>query len=370
MSERIDRARTIVIKIGSALLVEAASGALKREWLEGVCRDIAEARGRGQQVVVVSSGAIALGRRSLRLSGVLKLEESQASAAVGQIRLAHAWQEALAAHGLTVAQVLLTLGDTEQRRNYLNARSTIATLLSLGAVPVINENDTTATTEIRFGDNDRLAARVAEMVSADCLMLLSDIDGLYTADPGTDPNARFIPELSEITPEIEAMAGGSRSGLGRGGMVTKIAAASIALRAGCAMAIARGDRLRPIEAVRTGSRCTWFVPKATPRAARKQWIGGSLAPAGTLVVDEGAARALAQGRSLLPAGVVAVEGRFERGDAVTVRGPDGRELARGLVAYGAEDARRILGQKSGRIEEILGHRGRDEMIHRDDLAVL
>lgn len=370
MSERLDRARSIVVKIGSALLVEASTGALKRDWLDGVCRDIAEARGRGQQVVVVSSGAIALGRRSLGLPGVLKLEESQAAAAVGQIRLAHAWQEALAAHGLIVAQVLLTLGDTEQRRNYLNARSTLSTLLALGAVPVINENDTTATTEIRFGDNDRLAARVAEMVSADCLMLLSDIDGLYTADPSTDPDARFIPELSEITPEIEAMAGGSRSGLGRGGMVTKIAAASIALRAGCAMAIARGDKVRPIEAVRRGDRCTWFVPKATPLAARKQWIAGSLAPAGALIVDAGAARALAQGRSLLPAGVVAVEGRFDRGDAVTVRGPDGRELARGLVAYGAEDARRIQGQKSGRIEEILGHRGRDEMIHRDDLAVL
>lgn len=370
MSERLDRARSIVVKIGSALLVEASTGALKRDWLDGVCRDIAEARGRGQQVVVVSSGAIALGRRSLGLPGVLKLEESQAAAAVGQIRLAHAWQEALAAHGLIVAQVLLTLGDTEQRRNYLNARSTLSTLLALGAVPVINENDTTATTEIRFGDNDRLAARVAEMVSADCLMLLSDIDGLYTADPSTDPDARFIPELSEITPEIEAMAGGSRSGLGRGGMVTKIAAASIALRAGCAMAIARGDKVRPIEAVRRGERCTWFVPKATPLAARKQWIAGSLAPAGALIVDAGAARALAQGRSLLPAGVVAVEGRFDRGDAVTVRGPDGRELARGLVAYGAEDARRIQGQKSGRIEEILGHRGRDEMIHRDDLAVL
>lgn len=370
MSERLDRARSIVVKIGSALLVEASTGALKRDWLDGVCRDIAEARGRGQQVVVVSSGAIALGRRSLGLPGVLKLEESQAAAAVGQIRLAHAWQEALAAHGLIVAQVLLTLGDTEQRRNYLNARSTLSTLLALGAVPVINENDTTATTEIRFGDNDRLAARVAEMVSADCLMLLSDIDGLYTADPSTDPDARFIPELSEITPEIEAMAGGSRSGLGRGGMVTKIAAASIALRAGCAMAIARGDKVRPIEAVRRGDRCTWFVPKATPLAARKQWIAGSLAPAGALIVDAGAARALTQGRSLLPAGVVAVEGRFDRGDAVTVRGPDGRELARGLVAYGAEDARRIQGQKSGRIEEILGHRGRDEMIHRDDLAVL
>ena len=370
MSERLQRAKRIVVKIGSALLVESATGKLHRAWLESVADDLAGLRARGQEIVIVSSGAIALGRRALGLEpGKLRLEESQAAAACGQIRLAHAWQEVLARHELATAQVLLTLGDTEERRQYLNARSTLNTLLKLGAVPVINENDTVATAEIRFGDNDRLAARVAQMISADCLVLLSDVDGLYTADPTRDASARFIAEVRELTSEIEAMGSATASDYGRGGMITKLAAARIALGAGCAMVIASGKVMHPVAAVGTGARCTWFVPGATPLTARKQWIGGALKPAGALVIDAGAVKALRSGKSLLPAGVVAVEGRFERGDAVIVRGPDGQELARGLSAYSDADARRIIGHKSGEIEPLLGYRGRDEMIHRDDLVL-
>jgi len=370
MSDLIVHAQRLVLKIGSALLVDQESGRLRRDWLDAMIDDVAACRARGQEVLIVSSGAIALGRRQLGLAhGVLKLEDSQAAAAVGQIQLAHAYQESLARHGLSVAQILLTSDDTEERRRYLNARSTLATLLRLGAVPVINENDTVATSEIRFGDNDRLAARVAAMVSADCLVLFSDIDGLYSADPGVDPTARFVPEVTEVSAEIEAMAGVTRSGLGRGGMVTKLAAGRIALAAGCRMAIASGKVQHPLRAIETGSRCTWFVPRANPMTARKQWIAGSLKPAGSLTLDAGAVSALRAGKSLLPAGVVAVEGSFERGDAVLVKGPDGGELARGLSAYSAEDARRIMGHKSGEIEALLGYRGRDEMIHRDDLVL-
>lgn len=363
-------ARRVVVKIGSALLVEEESGALRRAWLDALIEDVVRLRRRGQEVLIVSSGAVALGRRRLGLlAGPLRLEESQAAAAVGQIALAHAYQEALAAHGIAVAQILLTLGDTEERRRYLNARSTLATLLRLGAVPVINENDTVATTEIRYGDNDRLAARVAQLASADCLILLSDIDGLYTADPRFDPNARFLPEVSEITPEIAAMAGASGSEVGSGGMVTKLAAARIALGAGCAMAIASGLEPHCLRAIEEGARCTWFRPQATPWAARKQWIAGSLQPRGALTVDAGAAAALRQGKSLLPAGVVAVEGCFERGDAVVIRDGQGREIGRGLCAYSAADARRIRGHRSGEIARLLGWRGRAEMVHRDDLVL-
>ncbi len=368
--DRLQAAGRIVVKIGSALLVDQASGKLRRHWLEGVAADIAAIKARGQDVVIVSSGAIALGRRHLGLPrGVLKLEEKQAAAAVGQIRLTHAWQDVLGGHGLTTAQVLLTLDDTESRRRYLNGRSTMATLLRLGAVPVINENDTVATSEIRYGDNDRLAARVAELATADCLILLSDIDGLYTANPKTDPTARRLDVVTGITPEIEAMAGEPVSGVGTGGMITKVEAARVALAAGCSMVICAGEVERPISALENGANCTWFLADRSPRQARKMWIGGSLGPKGRLVVDEGAARALAQGKSLLPAGVRAVEGEFSRGDAVMVVGPDGRALGRGLIAYGAEDARAIAGHKSGEIEQILGYRGRDEMIHRDDLAI-
>jgi glutamate 5-kinase len=370
MSGRLAEAKRLIVKIGSALLVDDATGDIRRAWLEALVADLARCRARGQEVLIVSSGAIAVGRRHLGLTGrALKLEEKQAAAATGQIRLAHAYQEALAGHGLTVAQILLTPEDTEERRRHLNARATLEQLLALGAVPVINENDTVATAEIRFGDNDRLAARVAQMISADTLVLLSDIDGLYTADPRREPGARHIAELREITPEIEAMGGAAPAGYSSGGMVTKLAAARIALAAGCRMAIARGDGLHPLAALEAGARCTWFLPAAEPRTARKRWIAGTLNPMGALTIDEGAAAALRRGTSLLPAGVVAVEGSFERGDAVVVRDGEGREVARGLSAYSSADARAIAGHKSGEIEAILGYRGRNAMIHRDDLVV-
>jgi glutamate 5-kinase len=368
--ERLLSARRLVVKIGSALLVDEESGAIRRDWLDALGDDVAACRRRGQEVLIVTSGAIAVGRRHLGLdSGKLRLEEKQAAAATGQIQLAHAYQETLARHRITVAQILLTLDDTEERRRHLNARSTIAALLRLDTVPVINENDTVATSEIRFGDNDRLAARVAAMISADALILLSDIDGLYTADPRRNPQARLIPEVREITAEVEAMAGEAPAGYSSGGMVTKLAAARIAVGAGCRMAIANGRRLNPLQAIAEGASCSWFLPAATPLTARKRWIAGSLAPVGALTVDAGALKALMGGRSLLPAGVTAVDGAFERGDAVRVLSPDGREVARGLSAYSAADARRIMRHKSGEIEALLGYRGRDEMIHRDDLVL-
>jgi glutamate 5-kinase len=289
---------------------------------------------------------------------------------VGQIRLAHAYKELLDVHDVTVAQVLLTLGDTEQRRRYLNARGTLNTLLSLGAIPVINENDTVATAEIRYGDNDRLAARVAQMTGADCLVLLSDIDGLYTANPQLDPQAVFISRVLEISPEIEAMAGGVTSGMGSGGMQTKIAAAKIAVGAGCHLCIAKGAFQHPLQRIEEGHRCTWFVPSSTPLATRKQWIAGTLRPAGAIAVDEGAVRALLGGKSLLPAGVTRAVGRFERGDTVSILGPDGTEVARGICAYSDGDAARIIGRQSAEIEKVLGFRGRDEIVHRDDLVLL
>ena len=370
MSGSLASARRLIVKIGSALLADDATGDIRRSWLTALVEDLARCRARGQEVLIVSSGAIAVGRRHLGLVGrALKLEEKQAAAATGQIRLAHAYQEALAQHGVTVAQILLTPEDTEARRRHLNARATLEQLLALGAVPVINENDTVATTEIRFGDNDRLAARVAQMISADTLVLLSDIDGLYTADPRKHPAARHLAEVREITREIEAMGGEANSSYSSGGMVTKLTAARIAMAAGCRMVIARGDRLHPLTAIESGAPCTWFIPAAEPRTARKRWIAGTLNPMGALTVDDGAAAALRRGTSLLPAGVVAIEGNFERGDAVVVRTRDGRELARGLSAYSSSDARAIAGHKSGEIEAILGYRGRDEMIHRDDLVV-
>jgi len=370
-ARRLTDAKRIVVKVGSTLLVDGDKGRLNRTWLQSLAADVAALRKRGQEVILVSSGAIALGRRQLNLgSGKLKLEESQAAAAVGQIRLAHAYKELLDAHEITVAQILLTLGDTEQRRRYLNARGTLNTLLTLKAVPVINENDTVATAEIRYGDNDRLAARVAQMVGADCLILLSDIDGLYTADPKDDPDAQFIARVLEITPVIEAMAGGTGSDLGSGGMLTKIAAAKIAVAAGCHLCISKGALEHPLQRIEDGARCTWFVPSSTPMATRKQWIAGTLKPAGAIAIDEGAVRALLSGKSLLPAGVTRAVGRFDRGDTVSIIGPGGVEVARGICAYSDADAARIIGRKSAEIEQLLGFRGRDEIVHRDDLVLL
>jgi glutamate 5-kinase len=367
----LTQARRIVVKVGSALLVDAESARVNRAWLETLVEDLLRLRKRGQRVILVSSGAIALGRRRLGLRhGTLRLEESQAAAAVGQIRLAHAYKELLESNDVTVAQVLLTLEDSERRRRYLNARATLESLLELGALPVINENDTVATAEIRYGDNDRLAARVAQMTGADCLVLLSDVAGLYSADPNRDPQARLIAQVRQITPEIEAMAGRSASQLGSGGMAAKIAAARIALAAGCHMCIAAGGPRHPLRRIEEGAECTWFIPTATPTAARKQWIAGTLRPAGAITIDAGALRALLEGRSLLPAGVTGARGRFDRGDTVSVLATDGAEVARGIIAYSDSDAARIMGRKSAEIAEILGFRGRDEMIHRDDLVLL
>ncbi|MFB2552912.1 glutamate 5-kinase [Ensifer soli] len=365
----LSKYRRIVIKIGSALLVDRATG-LRAAWLDAMCADIAGLKARGVEVLVVSSGAIALGRSVLDVpAGVLKLEESQAAAAVGQIALARAWSERLSRDGIVAGQVLLTLGDTEERRRYLNARATMNQLLKLGAVPIINENDTVATAEIRYGDNDRLAARVATMIGADLLILLSDIDGLYTAPPHIDPSARLLDTVAAITPEIEAMAGGPASELSRGGMRTKIDAGKIATTAGCAMIIASGKPVHPLAAIEAGAANSWFAPSASPVTARKTWIAGQLLPAGSLSIDLGAQAALRSGKSLLPAGVVQVTGSFSRGDTIAVTDLSGIEIARGLAGYDADEARQITGRKSGEIAAILGHAGRGPMIHRDDLVM-
>lgn len=364
--------KRLVVKVGSALLA-MDDGQLRTDWLDALAQDIAALRHSGAEVMVVSSGAIAVGRRVLGLARgprnrVLRLDESQAAAATGQVQLAHAWQNALARHDVSVAQILLTTDDTEDRRRHLNARNTIATLLRLGVVPVINENDTVATEEIRFGDNDRLAARVAQMMEADMCVLLSDIDGLYTADPTQDNSAEHIAQVNAITPDIEAMAGETAGDDGSGGMITKIEAARVAMQAGCRMVISDGRDLHPLRRLAGGEQATWFLPQGEPQTSRKRWIAGSLNPVGSIVVDAGAAAALARGKSLLPAGVTDIQGTFQRGDPVVVTDASGTEIARGLVAYGCEDARLILGRRSEEIEGILGYRGREEMIHRDDLV--
>jgi glutamate 5-kinase len=362
--------RRIVVKVGSSLLVDKASGALNTDWLATLTEDLKVLSHGGRELLVVSSGAIALGRGVLKLQpGPLKLEEAQAAAAVGQVALAHAWAESLQRESLTAAQILLTLGDTEERRRYLNARATLTSLLRMKAVPVVNENDTVATSEIRYGDNDRLAARVAAMIGADCLVLLSDVDGLYTAPPADNPDARRIDHVAAITPEIEAMAGAAGSDLSRGGMKTKIEAGKIATTAGAAMVIASGHLMHPLAAIDAGEKCTWFAPQATPARARKSWIAGHLEPKGSIMVDAGAVTALKSGKSLLPAGVTGVAGRFARGDAVVIVGPDGAEVGRGLSAYDCDEAERIAGRRSDEIEAILGYSGRAAMVHRDDLVM-
>lgn len=366
----LDDFRRIVVKVGSSLLVDAKAGRVKEAWLASLAGDIADLHGANRDVMVVSSGAIALGRSMLKLpQGALPLEDSQGAAAVGQIALARIWAEALGRHDIRAGQVLVTLGDTEERRRYLNARSTIARLLDWRAVPIINENDTVATNEIRYGDNDRLAARVATMTSADLLVLLSDIDGLYEAPPDRVPDPAFVALVERITPAVEAMAGAPSSELSRGGMRTKIEAGKIATAGGAHMVIASGRVMHPLRAIRSGARATWFLTPANPVTSRKKWIAGSLEPKGTLTIDAGAVAALRRGKSLLPAGVVRVDGAFARGDAVIVRGPDGAELGRGLVAYDAEDADRIKRMSSADILLILGNPGRTVMIHRDDLAL-
>ena len=362
-------ARRIVVKIGSALLVEAATGDLRAEWLKSLAADVARLRQRGADVILVSSGSIALGRGVLGLRmGPLALEQSQAAAAVGQIRLAQAYQEALAPHGITAAQVLVTLEDSADRRRYLNSRATMETLLSLGVTPIVNENDTVATDEIRYGDNDRLAAQVAVTAAADVLVLLSDVDGLYDANPKVNPDAQHIVRVEKITPEIEAVAGDAGTGLSKGGMKTKVMAARVATEAGCAMAITLGSVMHPLTALEEGARATWFAAQTDPQAARKRWIA-AMKPRGRIVVDAGAAQALAAGKSLLPAGVTGVEGDFGRGDPVVVCDGQGAQLAQGLTRYDAGECARIKGRRSADIAEILGYDGRAAVIHRDDMAI-
>jgi glutamate 5-kinase len=366
------KARRIVVKVGSSLLVDAAAGTADRAWLADFAADVARMRARGQQILIVSSGAVALGRKRLDLGGRrLDLPGKQAAAATGQSLLMHAWEEAMAPHAITTAQVLLTRDDTETRRRWLNARATVDTLLGLGVAPVINENDTVVTEEIRYGDNDRLAARVAQMIGADMLVLLSDVDGLYTGDPRRNPSASHVPLVAQFTAELDAMAGGANAdaGVGVGGMATKVTAAKMAAAAGCATLVTLGARSTPLKAVEDGARATLFEPSLTPAAAYKAWIAGSLAPQGALVVDAGAASALRTGKSLLPAGVKAIEGRFEKGDAVIVRGEDGREIARGLARYDAADAELIKGLRSSAIEATLGFTEGPSLIHADDLAL-
>ena len=362
-------AKRLVIKIGSALLVDRNTGNLRAEWLASLAQDVAWLRGKGTDVVLVSSGSIALGRGVLGLGlGPLALEQSQAAAAVGQIRLARAYEEMLAPHSITTAQVLVTLEDSANRRRYLNSRATLETLLGFGAVPIVNENDTVATDEIRFGDNDRLAAQIAVTVGADQLILLSDVDGFYSANPSDDPTAKRFDVIDHITPQIEAMAGDAGSGLSKGGMKTKLMAAKTAVSAGCAMAITEGFVMRPLTALAQGANATWFTAQTDPQAARKSWIA-AMKPMGAITLDAGAVAALQRGNSLLPAGVTTVQGTFERGDAITIQGPDGDGIGSGLARYSAIETKLIKGHQSAEIEALLGYPGRAALIHRDDMAL-
>ena len=370
-AERLAAARRVTVKIGSSLLIEPASGRVRDAWLASVAADLAALRDAGGQAIVVSSGAVALGRARLGLTRLARLDAKQAAAAAGQPLLMRAWDEAMAAHGIATAQLLLTIGDTEARRRWLNARATLETLLARGALPVINENDSVATEELRYGDNDRLSARVAQMARCDVLVLLSDVDGLHTSDPAKDATAEHVPYVDEITSEVEAFAGGARSGgVGAGGMASKLAAARIARAFGCATIIAGGHDDRPLKRLAEGGRATLIAPAGSPASAYKQWIAGTLDPAGSLAIDAGAARALGGGKSLLPAGVAEVAGAFERGACLKILDPDGREVARGIAAYSSAEAEAIRGLSSARIAERLGYAGPDELIHRDDLVLL
>ncbi|MDK3018240.1 glutamate 5-kinase [Pseudodonghicola flavimaris] len=362
-------AQRVVVKIGSALLVDRVSGDLRSAWLKSLAADVAVLKARGMDVILVSSGSIALGRGVLGLPRAeLALEQSQAAAAVGQIRLARAYEEVLGPHDITTAQVLVTLEDSADRRRYLNSRATLETLLGYGVVPIVNENDTIATDEIRYGDNDRLAAQVAVTVGADRLILLSDVDGFYTANPNDDPDAHRYDVIEEITAEIEAMAGDAGSGLSKGGMKTKLLAAQTATAAGCAMAITEGSRMNPLQGLEAGAPATWFTAQMDPQTARKGWIG-AMKPRGLITIDAGAARALCNGKSLLPAGVTRVEGDFGRGDPVAILDHNGHKMGQGLSRYTALEAEKIRGHHSAEIEEVLGYPGRAALIHRDDMAV-
>lgn len=367
--ESLTQAKRIVVKIGSALLVDRDSGELRADWLTGLAQDVAWLKNNGTDVILVSSGSIALGRGVLGLPAIeLPLEQSQAAAAVGQIRLARAYEQVLAPHGIITAQVLVTLEDSANRRRYLNSRATLEQLLSLGVVPIVNENDTIATDEIRYGDNDRLAAQVAVTIGADQLILLSDVDGFYSANPHIDPEARRYETIAQITPEIEAMAGDAGSGLSKGGMKTKLMAAQTATAAGCALAITEGSVSRPLQALQNGANATWFSAQTTPQAARKRWIS-SMKAKGEITVDQGAVSALQNGNSLLPAGIAQVSGRFKRGDPVAILGPEGHKLGQGLSCYTSSEANAIKRRHSGEIESILGYPGRAALIHRDDMAL-
>jgi glutamate 5-kinase len=363
-------ARRVVVKIGSSLLIDAATRQPTRDWLAAVASDLAGLKAEGREVIVVSSGSIALGRGRLPALGA-RLEDKQAAASVGQSLLMAAWSGALDPHGLIAGQVLLTRDDTERRRRWLNARATVEALLTHGVIPIVNENDTVATEEIRYGDNDRLAARTAQLARADLLVLLSDVDGLYTADPRRDPNAAHLPLIETLSPDILAMGGGANAdaGVGTGGMATKLAAAQIARSAGCATIIASGQTLSPLSAIRDGARATLIAAPDGPMAAYKQWIAGSLSPTGVLTLDAGAVTALKAGKSLLPAGVTGVSGGFEKGDCVRLIDPDGRAVGVGLAAYAADEAARLRGRRSDEIETLLGYRGASVLIHRDDMVL-
>lgn len=366
---KLSSARRIVIKIGSSLIAESAR--LRNAWLAAMAADIATLHAAGKEVILVSSGAVALGRPKVGLGAQkLSLEEKQAAAAAGQPLLIQAWQKAFEQHGIHVAQLLLTLEDSEDRRRYLNARATFTTLLSHRLIPIVNENDSVATAELKFGDNDRLAARVSAMLSADCLVLFSDVDGLYDKNPAEHADAKHIPLIKALTPEIMAMGGGAASTLSNGGMKTKLEAAQMATAAGCHMVIARGNEKHALQALLGGGTASWFMASTKPQLARKDWIAGSVKPRGSVTVDSGAAKALKAGKSLLPAGVIAVEGQFERGDIIHVYSAEGVALAKGIASYNAKETRRIMGKKSDAVEAILGYAHRDTLIHRDDLVMV